>query len=107
MKAKGQGSSSGRTVPASIPTVTFMLARSRIRYAPRTKTRPASHVPSRNSAAYSRKEHAMLIVDAQVHIWGRGLPTNPSHRQISSFSKDDLLKEMDEAGVNAALIHPP
>ena len=49
----------------------------------------------------------MLIVDAQVHIWGRGLPTNPSHRQISSFSKDDLLKEMDEAGVDAAVIHPP
>src|SRR5215470_7401179 len=49
----------------------------------------------------------MLIVDAQVHIWGRGLPTNPSHRQISSFSQDDLLKEMDAAGVNAAVIHPP
>jgi predicted TIM-barrel fold metal-dependent hydrolase len=49
----------------------------------------------------------MLIVDAQVHIWGKGLPTNPAHRQIPSFSKDDLLKEMDEAGVNAAVIHPP
>lgn len=49
----------------------------------------------------------MLIVDAQVHIWGTGLPTNPAHRQITSFSKDDLLKEMDEAGVDAAVIHPP
>ena len=49
----------------------------------------------------------MLIVDAQVHIWGKNLPTNPSHRQITSFSKDDLLKEMDEAGVDAAVIHPP
>ena len=49
----------------------------------------------------------MLIVDAQVHIWGKGLPTNPAHRQISSFTKDDLLKEMDAAGVNAAVIHPP
>ena len=49
----------------------------------------------------------MLIVDAQVHIWGQGLPTNPTHRQISSFSQDDLLREMDEAGVNAAVIHPP
>ncbi|HEY7494328.1 MAG TPA: amidohydrolase family protein [Candidatus Tectomicrobia bacterium] len=49
----------------------------------------------------------MPIVDAQVHIWGSGLPTNPAHRQITRFSKDDLLKEMDEAGVDAAVIHPP
>ena len=49
----------------------------------------------------------MLIVDAQVHIWGSGPPTNPAHRQVSVFSKDELLKEMDEAGVDAAVIHPP
>ena len=49
----------------------------------------------------------MLIVDAQVHIWGAGLPTNPAHRQITSFTADDLLKEMDEAGVDASVIHPP
>ncbi len=49
----------------------------------------------------------MLIVDAQVHIWGSGKPTNPNHRQVERFSKDDLLKEMDEAGVDAAVIHPP
>ncbi len=49
----------------------------------------------------------MLIVDAQVHIWGGGSPTNPAHRQVSSFSADDLLKEMDEAGIDAAVIHPP
>ena len=29
------------------------------------------------------------------------------HRQISSYSADDLLKEMDEGGVDAAIIHPP
>lgn len=49
----------------------------------------------------------MLIVDAQVHIWGSGPPTTQTHRQIDSFSLDDLLKEMDEAGVDAAVIHPP
>ena len=49
----------------------------------------------------------MLIVDAQVHIWSSGKPTNPNHRQVPVFSKDDLLKEMDEAGVDAAVIHPP
>ncbi len=48
----------------------------------------------------------MLIVDSQVHIWSSGTPV-AHHRQVSSYSKDDLLKEMDEAGVNAAVIHPP
>ncbi len=49
----------------------------------------------------------MLIVDAQVHIWGKGPPTVPVHRQVPSFSKDELLTEMDDAVVNAAVIHPP
>ena len=49
----------------------------------------------------------MLVVDAQVHIWANNKPTNPGHRQVPTFSKDDLLKEMDEAGVDAAVIHPP
>ncbi len=49
----------------------------------------------------------MLIVDAQVHIWSSGPPTSPAHRQVTSFSKDELLKEMDEGGIDAALIHPP
>jgi predicted TIM-barrel fold metal-dependent hydrolase len=53
------------------------------------------------------KEHTMLVVDAQVHIWGSGPPTNPAHRQVSVYSKDELLKEMDAAGVDAAVIHPP
>ena len=49
----------------------------------------------------------MKVVDAQVHIWGANLPTNPSHRQITSYTVDDLLKEMNEGGVDAAVIHPP
>jgi predicted TIM-barrel fold metal-dependent hydrolase len=49
----------------------------------------------------------MMIVDAQVHIWSNGKPTNPNHRQVDAFTKDELLKEMDAAGVDAALIHPP
>ena len=43
----------------------------------------------------------MLIVDAQVHIWSGGPPPASganAHRQIESFSKDDLLAEMDAAG---------
>ena len=48
-----------------------------------------------------------MIVDAQVHIWSGGKPANPNHRQVASFTKDELLKEMAEAGVDAAIIHPP
>jgi predicted TIM-barrel fold metal-dependent hydrolase len=48
----------------------------------------------------------MLIVDAQVHIWGSGVPIG-AHRKTSVFSADELLKEMDGGGVDAALIHPP
>ena len=48
----------------------------------------------------------MLIVDAQVHLWGGGTPLT-NHRRVSSYSTDDLLQEMDEGGVDAAIIHPP
>ena len=36
----------------------------------------------------------MLVVDAQVHLWKTGLPTNPAHRQITAYTKEDLLKEV-------------
>jgi len=49
----------------------------------------------------------MDIVDAQVHIWGAGPPTNPSHRQVETYTVDELLAEMDEGGVDAAILHPP
>jgi predicted TIM-barrel fold metal-dependent hydrolase len=49
----------------------------------------------------------MLIVDAQVHIWSGGKPANPHHRQVAAFTAEELLREMDEAGVDAAVIHPP
>ena len=48
-----------------------------------------------------------FIVDAQVHIWSGAKPTNANHRQVETFTANELLKEMDEAGVNAAVIHPP
>jgi len=49
----------------------------------------------------------MLIVDAQVHIWRGYIPTNAAHRQVSIYSTNDLLREMDEGGIDAAVIHPP
>ena len=48
-----------------------------------------------------------IIVDSQVHIWQNSVPSLPHHRQIPSYTTDDLLEEMDEAGVDAAVIHPP
>jgi predicted TIM-barrel fold metal-dependent hydrolase len=38
----------------------------------------------------------MLIVDAQVHIWRNNKPTNPSHRQVTDYTTDAVLREMDE-----------
>ena len=56
----------------------------------------------------------MLIVDAQVHIWAADTPKRPwpsggharAHRP-RPFSKDDLLREMDAAGVARVVIVPP
>lgn len=47
----------------------------------------------------------MQIVDAQIHVWSGGKPTNPSHRQIESFTAEEAIALMDEAGVDAAIIH--
>src|SRR5215470_20356473 len=55
----------------------------------------------------------MLIVDAQVHIWGTNTPERPwptgrsAPHRAQPFSKDDLLKEMDAAGVARVVIVPP
>src|SRR5215475_13568201 len=52
-------------------------------------------------------EHSMQIVDAQIHLWGSGLPSNLAHRQVTSFTTEETIPMMDEAGVDAAVIHPP
>jgi len=50
----------------------------------------------------------MKIIDAQVHIWSQTvIPPGSGHRQAQSFSAEELLAEMAEAGVDAALLHPP
>jgi predicted TIM-barrel fold metal-dependent hydrolase len=48
----------------------------------------------------------MLIVDSQIHIW-ENARMSAHHRQIPTYTKDDALQEMAEAGVDAAVIHPP
>ncbi len=54
----------------------------------------------------------MLIVDAQVHIWGANTPERPwparlaAHRDVP-IGKDELLREMNAAGVDRVIIVPP
>ena len=48
----------------------------------------------------------MQIVDSQIHLW-ENAKMSPQHRQIPTYSMDDALKEMAEAGVDAAVLHPP
>jgi len=49
----------------------------------------------------------MEIVDAQIHLWGTGLPSNRAHWPVTSFTAAEAIRLMDEAGVDAAVIHPP
>ena len=49
----------------------------------------------------------MKILDAQIHCWGSGLPSNKSHRQVTRFAPEEALAMMDDAGVSAAIINPP
>ncbi|MGE0538590.1 MAG: amidohydrolase [Dehalococcoidia bacterium] len=49
----------------------------------------------------------MQVVDAQVHIWSGHTPTRPPHRPVPDFTQAELIREMDEAGIDAAVLHPP
>lgn len=49
----------------------------------------------------------MQIVDAQIHLWGTGLPSNQSHWQVTHFTPEEAVPLMDAGGVDAAVIHPP
>ena len=47
----------------------------------------------------------MLIVDAQVHLWSKGT-TLPPHR-ARPYLAEEAIRDMDAAGVDRALLHPP
>jgi predicted TIM-barrel fold metal-dependent hydrolase len=47
----------------------------------------------------------MLVVDAQIHLWSKGT-TLPPHR-AEPYSAEQALADMDTAGVDGAIIHPP
>src|SRR5262245_51332788 len=69
--------------------------------------RAQAPAPAKPAASGQKGRDGMLIVDAQIHIWTGHKPANPNHRQILDFTAEDVLKEMDAAGVSAAVIHPP
>ena len=54
----------------------------------------------------------MLIADSQVHVWGANTPERPwparahAQREIP-LGHEELLREMDAAGVNRVVIVPP
>ena len=54
----------------------------------------------------------MFIADAQVHVWGPNTPERPwragqhPHRDVP-FGAEDLLREMNAAGVHRAIVVPP
>lgn len=54
----------------------------------------------------------MLIVDSQVHMWGANTPERPwpkrgEPQRPVPLGKEELLKEMDAAGVDRTVIVPP
>jgi len=49
----------------------------------------------------------MQIIDAQIHTWETGLPSNQSHWQVTHFTPEEAIRLMDEGGVDGAVIHPP
>ena len=59
----------------------------------RTKVR---HAPTEDTL-----DGVMRIVDAQIHLWGSGLPSNMAHRQVTSFTTEEAVGLMDEL----SLIH--
>jgi predicted TIM-barrel fold metal-dependent hydrolase len=61
-----------------------------------------------STAKWSRKElDVMQIIDAQIHLWGAGLPSNPTHQPVTHFTAEEAIALMDEGFVDAAVIHPP
>src|SRR5687767_6798150 len=56
--------------------------------------------------------NTMLIADSQVHIWAASTPERPwparhSPHRPEPLTKDDVLREMDAAGVQRAVLVPP
>src|SRR5580698_3913902 len=60
--------------------------------------------PEASCPTNQRKFAAMMIVDAQIHLWAKGTPS--AHHRQTPYLKDEALAAMDAAGVDRAVIHP-
>ena len=87
--------------PAAFP-------RSRCRYAGGVGHRPISPIGrppsarrqnSKGGAMPASETPALSIVDAQIHLWGTGLPWPPGHRQVTAFTAGEAIALMD-AGID-------
>lgn len=47
----------------------------------------------------------MAIIDAQIHLWRKGTATPP--HLTRPYLVEEAIRDMDAAGVDCALIHPP
>lgn len=47
----------------------------------------------------------MMIVDAQIHLWAKGTPA--AHHRQEPYTPEQALVDMDAAGIDRALNHPP
>jgi predicted TIM-barrel fold metal-dependent hydrolase len=47
-----------------------------------------------------------MIVDSQIHLW-ENTRMSPHDRQVPTYAVQDALHEMEAAGVDAAVLHPP
>src|SRR5262249_26232794 len=82
--------------------------------ASRRRCGPSGARPTIARAIARGGDAAMLIADAQVHIWAADTPARPwvpghahrAHRTVP-FSEADLIREMDGAGVARVVIVPP
>ena len=46
----------------------------------------------------------MIIVDGQIHLWEKGTPS--AHHRQEPYLAEQAIADMDEAGVDRALVHP-
>ena len=46
----------------------------------------------------------MIIVDGQIHLWQKGTPS--AHNRQEPYLAEQAIADMDEAGVDRALVHP-
>lgn len=72
-----------------------------------------AEAPSRPSGKERREYTAVLITDAQTHIWEPEAPDRPwipggrSFAHGDRYTSSELLTEMDRAGVDRAVLVPP